>query len=127
MKRDNCCERRVRYREKPMWKNKPKTGQEEAMLYIGHGEYIACQSGDENHTGTTHETKRNNTMKIIASRLPCNSSKSRKTRKLAKHNLAVAASEAPILQLMVRFAMDRRQAEGKEVWNKVISIGQKKG
>ena len=28
---------------------------------------------------------------------------------------------------MVRFAMDRRQAEGKEVWNKVISIGQKKG
>src|SRR6218665_3842882 len=54
-------------------------------------------SDDENHTGTTHETKRNNTMKIIASRLPCNCSKSRKTRKLAKHNLAVAASEAPIL------------------------------
>ena len=23
--------------------NKPKTGQEEARLYIGHGEYIACQ------------------------------------------------------------------------------------
>jgi len=54
-------------------------------------------SGDKNHIGTTHETKRNNTMKIIASRLPCNRSKSRKTRKLAKHNLAVAASEAPIL------------------------------
>jgi len=22
--------------------NKPRTGQEEARLYIGHGEYIAC-------------------------------------------------------------------------------------
>src|SRR6218665_720831 len=54
-------------------------------------------SGDENHIGTTHETKRNNTMRIIASRLPCNRNKPRKTRKLAKHNLAVAASEAPIL------------------------------
>jgi len=24
--------------------NKPKTGQEEARLYIGHGEYIACHN-----------------------------------------------------------------------------------
>jgi len=32
----------MRYREASTGEIKPRAGQEEAMLYIGHGEYTAC-------------------------------------------------------------------------------------
>ena len=37
---DNCCGKSIRYKEEPTGEIKPRTGQEEARFYIGHGEYI---------------------------------------------------------------------------------------
>jgi len=34
----------MRYREASTGENKPRDGQEEARIYIGHGEYIACHA-----------------------------------------------------------------------------------
>ena len=32
----------MRFREASTWEIKPRAGQEEARLYIGHGENISC-------------------------------------------------------------------------------------
>ena len=46
MKRDrdlnNCCGKNIRYREEPTAEIKPRSGQEETRLYIGHRDFIAC-------------------------------------------------------------------------------------
>jgi len=39
---NNCCGKNIRYRGEPTGEIKPRAAQEEARLYIGHEEYVAC-------------------------------------------------------------------------------------